>query len=237
MPTGILLVDKQKEWTSHDVVAVMRTALGATKLGHAGTLDPAATGLLVLLIGREATKYQDGLQKGGKIYNACVTLGIETDMWDLDVQSTILRKEEVPDFTFGQIKEQLNTLVGNIEQIIPSYSAIKVKGRAMYKMARKGMEIETKIKPTTVYSISNISYQKPEIKFTASCAGGTYIRSLAHMLGQKLGCPSVLSGLRRIEANGFKVEDSLSIDVLRHMPRADIEKRILPVPQNFKEPL
>ena len=215
---GLLLVDKPKNWTSFDVVAKVRGVLRADlkakglpykiKVGHTGTLDPLATGLLVLAIGKYTKKVPE-LTKQNKTYIAQVTLGVTSTTDDAEGEF-IATSATKP--TLQQITKALHTFVGEIQQVPPQFSAIKVAGVKSYKAARDGKEVKYEPRTVTIYSISDIKYSYPHVSFTAHVGSGTYIRSMARDLGQKLGTGAYLSDLRRTTVGDFKIADSITTD-------------------------
>ncbi|MDR1123631.1 MAG: tRNA pseudouridine(55) synthase TruB [Elusimicrobiota bacterium] len=219
LTAGILLVDKPRGWTSHDAVAVVRGRL-KIKTGHSGTLDPMATGLLVILLGG-ATKKQDAFQKMPKTYEGEITLGAETDTWD--AEGRVIKTAAVPQLLLSDIETAAAQLTGDIVQPVPFYSAKKVNGAAMYKAARAGNNIE---KQTTVrvYGWRDIKFQDNKITFTVNCGSGTYVRSLAQVMGRLLGAPAHLSALRRTACGGFEVAGALPAPALKTMPAEEILK-------------
>lgn len=225
---GILLVDKAQGWTSHDVAAYLRGVL-KIKTGHGGTLDPMATGLLIILLGR-ATKMQDSFQKMPKAYSAEAALGAETDTWDAEGQIT--QTLPIKNITIEDIKAAAQKLTGDITHPVPFYSAKKVGGVAMYKAARAGNNI-VRESAVHVYEWTNIAMPAPDkITFDVRCGSGTYIRSLAFMLGRALGTAAHLSALRRTSAGGFDVKDAINIETLKKMTKEEILKHIV-IPEGF----
>lgn len=216
---GILLVDKAQGWTSHDVAAYLRGVL-KIKTGHSGTLDPMATGLLLVLLGR-ATKLQDSFQKMPKSYFAEVFLGAETDTWD--AAGKIINTMPVKDFTIEDVHAAAAQMTGKINHPVPFYSAKKVDGVAMYKAARGGNNIH-KQSEVEIYKWENITCSGNKITFDVECGSGTYVRSLAYMLGQKLGTLGHISALRRTSVGGYHVKDAVSIEDIKKMPREEILK-------------
>jgi tRNA pseudouridine55 synthase len=216
---GILLVDKPRGWTSHDVVAVARGRL-KMKTGHSGTLDPMATGLLVILLGG-ATKRQADYQKMPKIYEGEITLGAETDTWDAD--GRVIKTSVVPPLLPRDIEAVAARLTGDIAQPVPFYSAKKVGGVAMYKAARAGDNIEKQTQ-VSIHGWRDIKFQDDKITFTVNCGSGTYVRSLAHVMGRLLGVPAHLSALRRTACGGFGVAGALPAPALKTMPAEEILK-------------
>jgi len=212
-----ILIDKPKEWTSFDVVAKVRNTLGKRygvkrfKVGHAGTLDPLATGLLILCTGK-GTKKIEGFQMQEKAYLATIKLGAITKTYDAEAE-----EEEQVDATHIPQKEveiAMQNFVGTIDQYPPIYSAIKVKGKALYKYARKGEAVEIKSRSVTIHSFHLEEFNYPYITASISCSKGTYIRSLAHDLGKTLGCGAYLSDLVRTGIGTYSLEDALSLPVL-----------------------
>lgn len=202
---GILLVDKAKSSTSFRLVSLLRRLTKIDKIGHAGTLDPFATGLMVMLIGRDYTKRSDDFLCCDKEYEATLHLGIATDTFDLEGEVTN-RSEHIP--TLKEVELVLNTFQGTISQIPPMYSAKKVQGKKLYDLARQGITIERK--PATVQvEIKLLSYEFPELKIHVRCSKGTYIRSLANDIGLALGSCAHLSSLTRLRSGSFHIVDAI----------------------------
>ena len=204
---GILLIDKDPGETSHDVVKKVRRFFPSEKVGHAGTLDPFASGLLILLIG-QGTKLFPYLMIGRKKYSAKIRLGIETNTFDRSGEIT--RESPIPRLKKEEIKEVIHTFTGEIEQIPPVFSAVRHNGVRAYELARKGVNVELKKRQVTIHSISMISIDLPEIMMEITCSHGTYIRSLAFDIGKRLGSGAHLSSLRRLSSEPFQVEDAIS---------------------------
>lgn len=223
-PSGVLLVDKAEDMTSHDVVAIARRALNTKKIGHCGTLDPMATGLLMLVIGR-ATKIQDLLMSEDKQYVGTLTLGSTTSTQDR--QGDTLETLPVGDYSKEQIHEVFDGFMGDFEQIPPMVSAIKKDGVPLYKLARKGIEIvrEPRKVHITSYEVSRI--ELPEIDFIVNCSKGFYVRTYAHDIGAKLGCGAHLSALRRTRSGKFTLDRSVTIADLKTTPREDLYKSLI----------
>ena len=205
----VLLIDKPIGWTSFKVVHIVRKLTGAKKVGHAGTLDPRATGLLILCTGKktkEITKYQDG----EKTYTGTITLGKSTPSMDLETE--VIEEKSIEEVTEEKILKMKETFTGEIFQTPPMYSALKVNGKTLYNLARKGKTVERQPRKVTVskFVISNI--ELPEIHFEIACSKGTYIRVIANDLGEKLGCGGVLSSLRRTKIGAFSVDQSLKME-------------------------
>jgi len=200
---GVLLVDKSPGMTSHDVVAVARRCLNTRKIGHCGTLDPMATGMLILVIG-SATRIQDLLMSEEKEYLGTATLGSSTSTQDKEGE--ILEQHEVGDYSEAQIREALDTMKGDFYQIPPMVSAIKKDGVPLYKLARQGQVIEREPRLIHVYDYEISRLELPEIDFRIRCSKGFYVRTYAHDLGEKLGCGAHLSALRRTRSGHFTLE-------------------------------
>jgi len=208
---GILLVDKCSGETSFDVVRKVRRVSGIRKVGHAGTLDPFSTGLLVVMLGR-GTKLSPFLMGGRKRYLATIRLGIETDTYD--PEGRVVSEGPVADMTPAFLQEVLREFEGEIEQVPPAYSAVRVDGVRAYKLARKGIEVRLKRRKVTIHGIRLLSLCLPDLKVDVRCSSGTYLRSLAHDLGRRLGTGAYLVELRRIESGPYRVEDAVDSSLL-----------------------
>ena len=229
--TGILLVDKEQDWTSSDVVAKLRGVLGEKRIGHAGTLDPMATGLLVVMIGR-ATKASDYLMKHDKRYIAHIRLGVETDTQD--ITGHVLR--ETPCLaSMADLQKTAESFTGNILQIPPMYSAIKVKGRKLYEIARRGETVERKARAVTVSSLTVAGKQNEDYILNVCCSAGTYVRTLCHDMGQALGCGGCMTQLRRLSSGSFSVENAHTVREICETDKTTVEKWIIPVEQAFAD--
>jgi tRNA pseudouridine55 synthase len=203
---GILLIDKNEAETSYEVVRMVKSALKIKKVGHAGTLDPFATGLLIILLG-QGTKLSPFVMSENKVYLATMRLGIETDT--LDSTGRVVRKSAVPDLSVKHIREKAEYFVGDIEQTPPLYSAVKYKGTRAYKLARRGQEFVLKKRTVTIFSLRILSVDLPDVTLEVKCSSGTYIRSLAADLGEELGPGGHLKSLRRLACGSFYTEDAL----------------------------
>lgn len=202
---GLLLVEKAAGSTSFHLVSLLRRITGIEKIGHAGTLDPFATGVMVMLIGREYTQKSDLFLTSDKEYRATLTLGIATDTYDLDGRVTT-RSDIQP--TETQVKEALQAFQGKILQTPPMFSAKKVQGKKLYDLARKGITVERR--PVEVeLKTTLLSYNYPYLEIEVACSKGTYIRSIAHELGEKLGCGAHLSSLSRTRSGSFRLADCI----------------------------
>lgn len=201
--------------TSHDVVAkvrrLCRNSVGKTKVGHAGTLDPLATGVLVICLGY-ATRLSEYAMQSTKKYRATVHLGIETDTYD--AEGEVIAENDASHITLEQVKESFQSYIGDIKQLPPMYSAIKKDGKKLYELAREGIEIEREARPVTIHSIEIVAWDNPVAVLDVTCGAGTYIRSLAHDIGEQLNTGAHLSGLIRSRSGAFAVEDAISLDTL-----------------------
>lgn len=217
--SGLLLVDKSPGWTSHDVVAVVRKLYPKkTKVGHCGTLDPMATGLLILLIGR-ATKASSDFLGLPKSYSGTVRLGLETDTGDME--GNVLHKKDIPHkLNEVEIKKHLKHYRGDIELPIPAYSAVKHKGRPLYEYARKGIETPIKMRTSRIQSWELTQWAPPEFHFLVHCSSGTYVRALATDIGKRMGCGGALSALRRETIGDFTLDGSRTIEEIRALGKA-----------------
>lgn len=229
---GILLIDKEPDWTSNDVVAKLKGILHQRRIGHSGTLDPMATGLLVVFVGR-ATRAVEFAEGHDKRYLASLRLGIDTDTQD--TSGTVLERRPVS-VTRDELEAALNNFKGELEQIPPMYSAIKHKGRPLYEIARKGGQVERKARKITVYDISVTGEQEGDYLLDIRCSKGTYVRTLCHDLGQALGCGGCMSSLRRMEAGQFKVENAYKLCRVQDYADMDrAEELLLPVDTLFQQ--
>jgi len=221
---GVLLIDKQPDMTSHDVVAVARKRLGTKKIGHCGTLDPMATGLLILVVGR-ATKIQDLLMAEEKEYEGTLRLGITTGTQD--AEGEVIETKPVPNFTEAQIEEAFAHFRGDFHQVPPMVSAIKIAGVPLYKLARKGKEVEREPRLVTVYHHQIKRIAVPEVDFRVVCSKGFYVRTYCHDIGARLGCGGHMAALRRTRSGKFSVAGCITFDQLKTIPREEILQRVL----------
>ncbi len=222
---GLLLVDKPRDWTSHDVVAVLRKLFPkGTKVGHIGTLDPLATGLLGILVG-PCTRLQSRLQGFDKVYSGTIRLGVKTDTGD--VTGKILAEKPVPPLSLERLSAELKSLVGDIDAPAPAYSAVKHQGRALYEYARAGQEVPVKPRTATVYAWEALSWAVPELEHRVFCASGTYVRSIAEVLGDRLGCGGTVSSLRREKIGPFDISEALSLEAARAQTPPELALRLL----------
>jgi len=205
--SGVLIVDKPIGMTSHQVVQAIRRGTRIKRAGHTGTLDPRASGVLVVLIG-PAVRLSQYISAEDKRYQANIRLGQKTDTYDSE--GTITGTAEV-DVSFEQLTEALSQFVGEIEQVPPPYSAIKIKGKHAYDLARKGEEVELEPRLINVYSLDLLEWSPPEAVVDIHCSSGTYVRSLAYDLGEALGCGGYLTGLRRTKSGRFTLRDAVPL--------------------------
>ncbi|MEM6910082.1 MAG: tRNA pseudouridine(55) synthase TruB [Verrucomicrobiota bacterium] len=225
---GVLLVDKRGGMTSHDVVAIARRCLGIKKIGHCGTLDPMATGLLILVVGR-GTKIQDLLMAEDKVYEGELTLGTTTSTQDKEGEE--LERKDVPPLADEQIKEVFDRFTGDFEQIPPMVSAIKKDGVPLYKLARKGKEVKRDPRPVKVHEYEILRSAPPQIGFRVHCSKGFYVRTYAHDIGQALGCGAHLSALRRTKSGRFDLARAVTADELKEGPREGVLQKLLSLPE------
>jgi tRNA pseudouridine55 synthase len=222
---GALLIDKPSGPTSHDVVDVIRRRFGIKKVGHCGTLDPNATGLLIIVLGR-GTKLSEKMMSDDKVYEGTVKFGEATDSYDSDGEITATAP--VPPLTLDQLNEAAASFVGDQMQMPPMVSAIKIKGVPLYKLARKGIEVEREPRLIHIYSCRFTNYEPPLGQFKVACTKGTYVRSIAHELGQKLGCGAHLAALRRTVSGKFDVADATKLDEVLKLTAMELEKKVIP---------
>lgn len=225
--SGILLVDKPEGWTSHDVVGRLRRMTGQRRIGHSGTLDPMATGLLVVFLGRatRAVEFAEGHDKG---YTALLRPGVVTDT--LDTTGTVLETSAQRP-TRAELEAAIERFRGDIEQLPPMYSAIKLGGKKLYEIARAGGEVERKPRPVTIYRLECTGEREDgDFELEVECSKGTYIRTLCDDIGRELGCGACMSGLRRTRAGGFDVKDA---HTLEEIERLGVHECLLPVDALF----
>tara|TARA_B100001245_G_scaffold47749_1_gene31389 strand:+ start:359 stop:1246 length:888 start_codon:yes stop_codon:yes gene_type:complete len=235
---GFLLINKPLNWTSNDVVQKIKSLDKSLKIGHGGTLDPLATGILPILF-NSATKYFEYFLHLNKIYEAEITFGISTDTYDLE--GLILEKNNDINIDFNLIKEHLKKFIGNIDQYPPIYSAVKIRGEKLYNYARRKENIILKSRKVLVENIEILSWNNPKIKLRIKCGSGFYVRSFANDLGLSLKVPSVLSSLERVQYGQFKIINSLNINefsndfidalipinkILNHLPKFIMNKKL-----------
>ena len=222
---GILLVDKPAGWTSHDVVAKLRGVLGERRMGHSGTLDPMATGLLVVFAGR-ATRAVSFSENHTKCYEAHLRLGLTTDTQD--TTGTVLSRSERA-VSRAELEAVLPQFRGDILQVPPMYSALKVDGKKLYEIARRGGEVARKARPVTIEELTVLGEADGDYALRVRCSKGTYIRTLCHDIGAALGCGGVMSALRRTEVGAYRVSDAHTMDALCALPREAAQRLLLSV--------
>ncbi len=227
---GILLIDKEPDWTSNDVVVKLKGILHERRIGHSGTLDPMATGLLVVFVGR-ATRAIQFAESDSKRYRAALRLGITTDTQD--ITGTVLEKKNAS-VTQSELEAVLERFHGEIEQVPPMYSAIQIGGRRLYDIARKGGTVERTPRSVTIHELNIAGREGEDWLLDVRCSKGTYIRTLCHDIGRALGCGGCMSALRRTEAGAFRVDDAITISEAQRLRDAgEIEQRLLPVDMLF----
>ena len=229
---GILNIYKEAGWTSHDVVAKLRGILRTRKIGHTGTLDPDAVGVLPVCIGR-ATKACDMLTDKSKVYEAVLRLGIITDTEDMS--GKILSESEVL-VTAEEVEKVVESFLGDYEQIPPMYSAIKINGKKLYELAREGQVVERKPRPVTIYQLEILEMDLPRVRIRISCSKGTYIRSLCRDIGEKLGCGGCMENLVRTRVGEFTLEQAITLAEAEVLAKEQqIADKIKPVDELFYE--
>jgi tRNA pseudouridine55 synthase len=227
-PDGVLLVDKAEGMTSHDVVALVRRKLEIKKVGHCGTLDPIATGLLLLTIGR-GTKVQDLLMSEDKEYAGTLVLGVTTDTQDR--QGEIVEQRSVPDLDEKTVRAAFDKFRGDFYQLPPMVSAKKHGGVPLYKLARQGKVVEREPRLVHVYRYTVDRIALPEIDFSVVCSKGFYVRTYAHDIGDVLGCGAHLHSLRRTKSGRFDVDNAVTVEQIKSAAREEIVSRILSLPE------
>ncbi len=227
---GILIVNKPKGWTSHDVVGKIRHIAQMKKVGHAGTLDPIATGVLVVLLGK-ATKLSDILLQKDKTYRAGVRLGLTTDTYDI---TGVVISQTEPEITKDEIDSVLRRFEGKQLQQPPMYSAVKQGGKKLYELARQGIEVERPLREVEIYSIDRLDFASPSFTIEVHCSKGTYIRSLIHDIGQAMGSGACMESLCRTASGSFLLSDAVTVEQLSKdgvAPYLIPPQNILPVPE------
>lgn len=230
---GVINIHKEKGYTSHDVVAKLRGIVGQKKIGHTGTLDPDATGVLPVCLGK-ATKLCDMLTDKNKTYETVMLLGKVTDTQD--ISGTVLN--EVPTDTLDEdtVRTAILSFVGDYMQVPPMYSALKVNGKKLYELAREGVEVERKARPVTILDIRIKEVNLPRVCMEVSCSKGTYIRTLCHDIGKKLGCGACMDSLIRTRVSRFELKDSLTLSQVQELKEAGkLEEILIPIDKMFSE--
>ncbi|MFA6599794.1 MAG: tRNA pseudouridine(55) synthase TruB [Candidatus Omnitrophota bacterium] len=223
---GILIVDKPGDWTSHDVCAFLRKRFHLHKVGHAGTLDPMATGVLVILIGR-ATKFSMQLSSCDKEYAGAMELGYRTDSHDKT--GVVLETAPWEGMTLERVREAALSFTGELIQVPPMVSALKHQGVRLYKLARKGIDVPREGRKITVHSLEIFRQEEARFYFSCTVSKGTYLRTLINDLGAALGCFATLAELRRVRSGDFRIENGVTIDALRQMTPTELGRKICPV--------
>lgn len=232
MYNGVINIYKEKGFTSHDVVAKMRGILKQKKIGHTGTLDPDAVGVLPVCLG-SATKLCDMLTDRDKEYIAVLKLGVETDTQD--TTGTVIKECDVT-VDEAQVKEAILSFIGDYAQIPPMYSALKVDGKKLYELARQGKEVERKARPVTIYDIEILDMNLPEVTIRVACSKGTYIRTLCHDIGAKLGCGGAMASLKRTKAGAFLLDTAITLSELEKIRDDEkIDSILIPVDAMFDD--
>lgn len=230
---GILNIDKPQGITSHDVVDIVRKIFPGIKVGHTGTLDPIATGVLPICIGK-ATKLSDEFLSENKVYKVKMLLGVETDTYDITgkiVFANTLNEDEI------YIKERIKRFIGKSSQIPPIYSAIKIKGKKAYEYARNGENVSLKPREIEIFNIDDIdvNLRKRQVSFVVSCTKGTYIRSLVHDIGIKLGCGAAMIELKRLKTGDFDINDSIDLYEFLNLEYLDMLDKIVSIEELYKD--
>ncbi|MGN0166511.1 MAG: tRNA pseudouridine(55) synthase TruB [Acetatifactor sp.] len=230
MINGIIVINKEAGFTSHDVVAKLRGICGQRKIGHTGTLDPAATGVLPVCLG-SATKLCDMLTDKDKEYVAELLLGVETDTQDTTGQVLVRRPVRV---TEEDVRRICGEFIGAYEQVPPMYSALKVNGKKLYELAREGREVERKARPVTVYELEILQINLPVVTMRVACSKGTYIRTLCADIGERLGCGGTMQSLRRTRVGSFGLEAAVTLGELQQLKEeGKLESRVIAVDSVF----
>lgn len=229
---GLLLVDKPVGMTSHDVVDRIRAATGMRRIGHTGTLDPNATGLLILCLGK-ATRLSELLTGQDKAYEGTMRLGIETDSYDVDGE--VVEERPVPALTLDAINAACAAFTGEIDQLPPMVSAVKVGGERLYKLARRGETVERPVRQVRVDQFAATAYEAPDVQVSVRCASGCYVRTLCHDVGQVLGCGAMLAALRRTGVGDRKVGEALPVDAFTNVDT--VLARLIPMDEALDLPV
>ena len=228
---GIINVYKEKGFTSHDVVAKLRGIVGQKKIGHTGTLDPDATGVLPVCLGK-ATKLCDLLTDKNKTYEAVLLLGKTTDTQD--ITGEVLEEKSTEALTEEKVREAIEGFIGDYEQIPPMYSALKVNGKKLYELAREGKVIVRKARPVKILDIQILEIDLPKVRMEVSCSKGTYIRTLCHDIGEKLGCGGCMESLIRTRVSTFRIEDAKTLDEIETLKQeGKLAELLVPIDAMF----
>ena len=233
MVHGVINIYKEKGFTSHDVVAKLRGIVGQKKIGHTGTLDPDAVGVLPVCLGK-ATKLCDMLTDKNKTYETVLLLGKTTDTQD--ISGTVLEEKAVEGLSEESVKACVDSFVGDLMQVPPMYSALKVNGKKLYELAREGIEIERKARPITIFSIHIKEVNLPRVRMEVSCSKGTYIRTLCHDIGETLGVGGCMEELIRTKVSRFEIKDSVTLEEVREYKDTNrLEEILVPIDEMFSQ--
>ena len=233
MVHGVVNIKKEKGYTSHDVVAKLRGIVGQKKIGHTGTLDPDATGVLPVCLGK-ATKLCDMLTDKSKTYETVLLLGKTTDTQD--ISGEVLSEGDYSHIDNETVLQCIGEFVGDYLQIPPMYSALKVNGKKLYELARQGIEVERKARPVVIHEINVLDVNLPRVRMEVHCSKGTYIRTLCHDIGEKLGCGACMEELIRTKVSRFEIADSLTLDEVRDIKEAGrLEEILVPIDVMFDQ--
>jgi tRNA pseudouridine55 synthase len=222
---GAILIDKPAGPTSHDVVDAIRRHFGIKKVGHCGTLDPNATGLLIIVLGR-GTKLSEKLMSDDKVYEGQIKFGETTNSYDADGE--LVSSLPVPPLTLEELNEAAAKFIGDLMQTPPMVSAVKKGGVPLYKLARKGVEVEREARLIHIYNFRISAYEEPLATFRLACTKGTYVRSVAHEMGQNIGCGAHLATLRRVTSGKFDAANALPLAAVLKMTPRELEKHVMP---------
>lgn len=230
---GVININKEKGYTSHDVVAKLRGIVGQKKIGHTGTLDPDATGVLPVCLGK-ATKLCDMLTDKSKTYETVMLLGKTTDTQD--ISGEVLSEGSVENIDNDAVKKCIGGFVGDYLQVPPMYSALKVNGKKLYELARQGIEVERKARPVVIHEIKILETDLPRVRMEVSCSKGTYIRTLCHDIGHKLGCGACMEELIRTKVSRFEISDSLTLAQVQELKeQGRLNEIVVPIDAMFSE--
>ena len=233
MINGVLNIYKEKGYTSHDVVAKLRRIVGQKKIGHTGTLDPDAVGVLPVCLGK-ATKLCDMLTDKNKTYETVMLLGRVTDTQD--ISGEVLKTSETSHLTEEIVENAIMSFVGDYMQVPPMYSALKVNGKKLYELAREGIEIERKARPVSILDIQIIEINLPRVRMEVSCSKGTYIRTLCHDIGNKLECGACMEELTRTKVSRFDIKDSLTLEQIASIKEEGrLDEVLVPIDEMFSD--
>jgi len=222
---GALLIDKPAGMTSHDVVDEIRRYFGIKKVGHCGTLDPNATGLLIIVLGK-ATKLSERLMSDDKVYEGTIKFGESTDSFDSDGE--LVASLPVPPIALDELNQLAAEFVGDLMQTPPMVSAVKKGGVPLYKLARKGIEVQREPRLIHIYSFKFTKYEEPMAQFSLACTKGTYVRSIAHELGQKVGCGAHLVQLSRVKSGKFEISQATPLNKILSLSASELERQVIP---------